>query len=309
MNEKYTIKTFIIFISIFLILILHNSCKKKSFFEWKENADIDDFAGLDIEKIIICYPDDENEKIKDWPVMLEISDSEKIKKVVDVIRKSVKYDCMFAFDKMKIITKHKKFIMNIDIDYDGENILGDHFLSRELFTLLKEYGLREPNNYYNRPFPDYKVITHLLGEPNKILICTNDANSLQEWTCLRQIIEPEKIDKIIDILKKTKYFWMKKSQNKSKILTKDKKTLMDFNDNNIEVLIDFYDSQDFFQLLRENDSQIPDKINIIVFFAKQPRVIFIYDPSKAMEEKKRLNERMQKYEEYLQKSKGNGTKQ
>jgi len=99
-----------------------------------------DFECLKVEKIIICTPDDNDPD--EWTTLFEISEPEKISMALEALKTSRRGFMPAWLEKMKIITKHKKFIM--DFDWDTETAYGTHWESKQFRNLLREWGFSRP---------------------------------------------------------------------------------------------------------------------------------------------------------------------
>lgn len=111
---------------------------------WIYDATLDEFfmelESLQVRKIIICTPDDDNPD--DWTTLYEISEPERVKKTVEVLRNAQRGFMPAWLDKMKIITVDKKYIMHFQCD--DEECYGDHWVSKEFRELLRQWGFPDP---------------------------------------------------------------------------------------------------------------------------------------------------------------------
>lgn len=132
-------KIILVSLLIFTSLVL-TSCKRQEPTEttWIQDAQLDDFLDLKIEKITVCTPTPDDDDIEKWTVIFEISDPEKIKKLVEALEKAERIERACWPGKMKIITSKGKYTMNFD--FDDEVVCGDHFESKEAWELLNQWG-------------------------------------------------------------------------------------------------------------------------------------------------------------------------
>ena len=111
---------------------------------WIYDATLDEFfmelESMQVKKIIICTPDDDNPD--NWTTLYEISEPERVKKVIEALRDAKRGFMPAWLDKMKVITESKKYIMNFQCDND--KCYGDHWVSKEFRKLLRQWGFPEP---------------------------------------------------------------------------------------------------------------------------------------------------------------------
>ena len=91
-------------------------------------------------KIIICTPD--NDKPENWTSLFEISDSNKVQKAKEILSKAQKTNMPAWSERMKIITKQKKYIMIFQ--WDSKIAYGTDWVSQEFREFLTKEGFPEP---------------------------------------------------------------------------------------------------------------------------------------------------------------------
>jgi hypothetical protein len=293
MKKENTIRLVLLLFVLALMSITQNSCQLLSTSWWKQDARIDDFVNLKIKKIILCAPDDED--IQEWTPLLTVSDPNKISKIVDALKKARRIEMACWGNKLKIITTSKKFIM--DICSNDEMAYGNHFESKELLKLLKEYGLPKPKEIVRPTSGDISRRVSF-GDPNKIIICKPDYNNVGQWISLIEITEPEKISRVVEALKDIRIFecFLKLADRSRgiKVVTEDKRFVMDFDTNLDEAFGIYSKAKEFLQLLEEYGLPKLANLNVVLVFKERSLVIFLSEPSKAIETRQRLQELLQR---------------
>lgn len=224
--------------------------KSKTPWLYYDTLDFIELESPKVKRIIICFSDDDDPD-NQMP-FVEISDPEKIKKALEALRNAERGFMPDLFCKMKIITEHKKFI--VDFDWDSETSYGLHWESKQFKDLLRKWGLPEARPkapwQYDITLDKFFMDDECL-RIEKIIICTPDDDEPDDWTPLLEISGPEKIKKAVEALETARRGFMPAWSNRMKIITENKKFIMKFDCNDKIAYGTHWESKEFRDLLRE----------------------------------------------------------